>query len=386
MPLNLTDLSNLLDIIRPYVTDEDLPTIDVKQPKKKQDAIETYELTKKSLERYRRLIDDYLRNSKYVNLIRNEYSESYLDNYLTKVNIVDRQLNELISKTDEDFISYMSNIDLNEDMIRRIISLLSKSIDSLTIFIQIMRERGINLDEYIIPIQLKLLDADIGTVTSCAKNPLQVLGTDHNMASKSMKFDMSKTDKHGLWINYRMPRSTSYCVYDLDKAIDIKLSEIKKVKGLNTDLIGMTNSIRCTSISSTSPTTTDAMMNHGAGPILETYDGEHYRTVKQNVSDDMIADILEGPNPVIDAYNREIFESVKNSTCTSTESTDRVKYISLKQYRGKSLDDICAVATSGTSVKDPEERLSNVLTALDIQKQVYITKTHPDPIMMIRSG
>ena len=158
MPLNLTDLSNLLDIIRPYVTDEDLPTIDVKQPKKKQDAIETYELTKKSLERYRRLIDDYLRNSKYVNLIRNEYSESYLDNYLTKVNIVDRQLNELVSKTDEDFISYMSNIDLNEDMIRRIISLLSKSIDSLTIFIQIMRERGINLDEYIIPIQLKLLD------------------------------------------------------------------------------------------------------------------------------------------------------------------------------------------------------------------------------------
>lgn len=383
MPLSLTDLSNLLDIIRPHVTDEDFPTsLPPMTTKKKADAIETYISTKKSLGLYRRLIDDYLRNSKYINLIRNEFSESYLENYLTKVDIVSKQLNELIVKTDEDFMAYITDIDLDGDMISRIISLLSSNVDTLTAFVTLMKERGISLDEYIIPIQLKLLDYNETTgATICAKNPLQVLGTDHNMASKNMKFDVLETDKSGLWINYRMPQSTSYCVYDLDKAIDTKLSEIKKVKGLNTDLINMTNSIRCTPIS-TSPSARAAIVDHKDGSILESYDGEHYRVVKPNATD-----ILEGPNPVIDAYNKEIFELVKNSPCANVEAMDRsVKYVSLKQYRGKSVDDICTTATSGTSVKDPEERLLNVLTALDMQKQVYITKNHPDPIMMIRTG
>ena len=380
MPSNLLDL---LDVIRHYVTDEDFPTtLPSLTPKKKLDVIETYVSTKENIKTYKRLVDDYLRNSKYINLIRNEFSESYLDNYMAKVDIVDKQLNDLAIKTDKDFMSNITSMALDADNISKILSLLSKNIEALTNFVLIMKEQGIDLSRYIVPTQLKLLDYDTKNgVEQCAKNPLQVLGTDHNMASKSMKFDVSKTDKNGIWINYRMPQSTSYCVYDLDKAIDIKLSEIKKVKGLDTDLINMTNSIRCTPMP-TSKTKT-AISNYGDGSVFESYDGEHYRVVRSNGTNN----ILDGINPVIDAYNKRIFEAVKNSTCANIDVIDRntIRYISLKPYRGKSIDEICAAATSGTAVKDPEERLANVLTALDIQKQVYITKTHPEPMMPIKT-
>ena len=382
-----SDILKISEYIEDYITDysviKTMENIKGQIPQSK-DNIKQVKILSSILKNYKEYLNT-IGSTEYINILKNHSSDTYTDSYVKNLKKILKELNEVSKEIDEGSSEILSSLNIEDIDIESLDSTLS----SVTSLIDKYKKNDRHKDVYKV-MELakdKLLGYKKHTIKNIYdKYPVLHMGLEFNLKPDNKNFyTMSEINKvkdtTKILINNNIPNSDTYVIYDFDKILSNDLSNIKKLSGINRQMIQKLNTIRY-EIKSKNIDKYGIDIKQGKHNIriYESIDGTNYRALlynnNQDIQDKTFTNIIKGPKARIHLYNKltdEIINSKDNVKLHNPFETPASEYTSLKDYKGKTENDIF------TKNEDPELSLLNLWDAYTIKKELFKLRDMKDP-------
>lgn len=325
--------------------------------------IQTYSL----LEDYKFIITDIINKSEFIEMLKNQSSETYLDTYKKKSNIIMKEINKFKEKFEE-------SINVSEDeILKNFDTILKYPSLTVTIFKNNHRLFNKHRDKILRSVLVKNISKK-----EKFNHALLIVGIDYDL--KPGNPENLPDDKNIIIFHNNMNNAISYTEYDLPKLTNEELGSIKKDVGINSNIINLLNTIKLTDKKNKSKNkkiTHPEINERSTYKIYEQIADELYRPLthskyKNNIPGYFIKNILEGTKHINELYSNLITEVIYSNEFNTVDiqSSDETTRVILKNYRDKKSDDILKSLTSGL-VEDDEIRLMNILNVNSIEKDLF---------------
>ena len=381
-----SDILKISEYIEDYITDysviKTMENIKGQIPQSK-DNIKQVKILSSILKNYKEYLNT-IGSTEYINILKNHSSDTYTDSYVKNLKKILKELSEVSKEIDEGSSEILSSLNIEDIDIESLDSTLS----SVTSLIDKYKKNDRHKDVYKV-MELakdKLLGYKKHTIKNIYdKYPVLHMGLEFNLKPDNKNFyTMSEINKvkdtTKILIN-NIPNSDSYVIYDFDKILSNDLSNIKKLSGINRQMIQKLNTIRY-EIKSKNIDKYGIDIKQGKHNIriYESIDGTNYRALlynnNQDIQDKTFTNIIKGPKARIHLYNKltdEIINSKDNVKLHNPFETPASEYTFLKDYKGKTENDIF------TKNEDPELSLLNLWDAYTIKKELFKLRDMKDP-------
>ena len=382
-----SDILKISEYIEDYITDysviKTMENIKGQIPQSK-DNIKQVKILSSILKNYKEYLNT-IGSTEYINILKNHSSDTYTDSYVKNLKKILKELSEVSKEIDEGSSEILSSLNIEDIDIESLDSTLS----SVTSLIDKYKKNDRHKDVYKV-MELakdKLLGYKKHTIKNIYdKYPVLHMGLEFNLKPDNKNFyTMSEINKvkdtTKILINNNIPNSDSYVIYDFDKILSNDLSNIKKLSGINRQMIQKLNTIRY-EIKSKNIDKYGIDIKQGKHNIriYESIDGTNYRALlynnNQDIQDKTFTNIIKGPKARIHLYNKltdEVINSKDTVKLHNPFETPASEYTSLKDYKGKTENDIF------TKNEDPELSLLNLWDAYTIKKELFKLRDVKDP-------
>ena len=363
-----SDILKISEYIEDYITDysviKTMENIKEQIPQSK-DNIKQVKILSSILKNYKEYLNT-IGSTEYINILKNHSSDTYTDSYVKNLKKILKELNEVSKEIDESSSEILSSLNIEDIDVESLDSTLS----SVTSLIDKYKKNDRHKDVYKV-MELakdKLLGYKKHTIKNIYdKYPVLHMGLEFNLKPDNKNFyTMSEINKvkdtTKILINNNIPNSDTYVIYDFDKILSNDLSNIKKLSGINRQMIQKLNTIRYEIKSKNiDKYGIDTKQGKHNIRIYESIDGTNYRALlynnNQDIQDKTFTNIIKGPKARIHLYNKltdEVINSKDNVKLHNPFETPASEYTSLKDYKGKTENDIF------TKNEDPELSLLNL--------------------------